>query len=114
MSKKTLRGGHGAMSKQRRSTANSTKTNEANLASHCGLSSHGRAPIIDPMKTIGHFVLAAFFAVIISQAWLSAQETQSADMRLILQLLLNGKQAQRLYLPAQRWLCSKATRRKKG
>jgi quercetin dioxygenase-like cupin family protein len=37
---------------------------------------------MDPMKTPGHFLLAAFFAVIISQAQLSAEETQSADMRL--------------------------------
>ena len=37
---------------------------------------------MDPMKTLGHFVLAAFFAVIISHASLSAEETQSADMRL--------------------------------
>ena len=37
---------------------------------------------MDPMKTIGHFMLAVFFAVIISQAWLSAEETQSAEMRL--------------------------------
>ena len=34
------------------------------------------------MKTIGHLVLATSFAVIISQARLSAEETQSADMRL--------------------------------
>jgi quercetin dioxygenase-like cupin family protein len=37
---------------------------------------------MDTMKTIGHFMLAVFFAVIISQAWLSAEETQSAEMRL--------------------------------
>jgi quercetin dioxygenase-like cupin family protein len=37
---------------------------------------------MEPMKTIGHLVLATFFAVIISQTRLTAQETQSADMRL--------------------------------
>ena len=35
-----------------------------------------------PMKTIGHFVLATCFAVIVSQVRLSAEETQSADMHL--------------------------------
>jgi quercetin dioxygenase-like cupin family protein len=34
------------------------------------------------MKTIGHFMLAAFFAVIVSHASLSAEQTQSAEMRL--------------------------------
>jgi quercetin dioxygenase-like cupin family protein len=54
----------------------------SDIASHCGLSSLGRASIMDPMKTLGHFALATFFAVIISQARLSAEETQSTDMRL--------------------------------
>src|SRR5262252_9027094 len=37
---------------------------------------------MDLMKTLGHFVLATFFAAIISHAGLSAEETQPADMRL--------------------------------
>jgi hypothetical protein len=65
------------------------------------------------MKLIFRSALVVLFAVVLDQAWLSAQETQSGDMRLYLLQLLNGNRGRRLCPLEQRWPRSKATQRKK-
>src|SRR6266478_8241419 len=72
MSRRISPGGRGATSKQRNSSANFAKRLAAVKSDNNTRS----------MKTITGFALAMVLSVIIPQARLSAEETQSADMRL--------------------------------